>query len=129
MDAPDDLLHLGRGLLLGQPPLLDQAIDLRPRDVARLVEAGLDELVLDVLEDHGDAGGGDGLGDLAAHGAGADDGGLEHEHGAAGYREPSRSAATSVRKRRRVRSSDSRCGRRMKSRSTKAIPGRCSLSV
>ena len=44
---------------------------------------------LDVLEHDGDAGGGDGLGDLAAHGAGADDGGLEHEHGAAGYREPS----------------------------------------
>ena len=51
-------------------------------DVARLVEAGVDELLLDVLEDDGDAGGGDGLGDLAAHRPGADDGGLEHEHGA-----------------------------------------------
>ena len=128
-DAPDDLLHLGRCLLLGQAPLLDEALDLSLRDVARLVETGLDELVPDVLEHHGNARGGDGLGDLAAHGAGADDGGLEHEHGAAGYREPSRSAATSVRKRRSVRSSDSRCGRRMKSRSTTAIPGRCCLSV
>ena len=85
MDAPDDLLDLRRGLLLGEPALLDQAVDLALGDVARLVEAGLDELVLDVLEHDGGAGGGDGLGDLAAHGAGADDGGLEHEHGAAGY--------------------------------------------
>ena len=129
VDAPDDLLHLRRGLLLGELALLHQPGDLALGDVAGLVEAGLDELVLDVLEHHGDARGGDGLGDLAAHGAGADDRGLEHEHGAAGYREPSRSAATSVRKRRSVRSSDSRCGRRMNSRSTTAIPGRCSLSV
>ena len=82
VDAPDDLLHLRRGLLLGELALLDQPGDLALGDVARLVEAGLDELVLDVLEHDGDAGGGDGLGDLAAHGAGADDGGLEHEHGA-----------------------------------------------
>ena len=63
-------------------PFFDQPGDLALGDVARLVEAGLDELVLDVLEHDGNAGGGDGLGDLAAHGAGADDGGLEHEHGA-----------------------------------------------
>ena len=81
VDAPDDLVDLRRGLLLGEPALLHQPGDLALGDVARLVEAGLDELVLDVLEHDGDAGGGDGLGDLAAHGAGADDGGLEHEHG------------------------------------------------
>ena len=45
------------------------------------VEAGVDELLLDVLEDDGDPGGGDRLGDLPAHGSGADDGGLEDEHG------------------------------------------------
>ena len=129
VDAPDDVGHLRRALLLGEPALLDQRGDLALGDVARLVEAGLDELVLDVLEHDGDAGGGDGLGDLAAHGAGADDGGLEHEHGRAGYIEPSRSAATSVRKRRSVRCSDSRCGRRMNSRSTSTIPGRRSLGV
>ena len=49
-------------------------------DLARLGEPGLDELVLDVLQHDGDARGGDGLGDLAAHGSGADDGGLEDEH-------------------------------------------------
>ena len=51
-----------------------------------LVQAGLDEArlherVVDVLEDDGNARGGDRLGDLTAHGACADDGGLEHEHG------------------------------------------------
>ena len=48
--------------------------------LARLLEPGVDELLLDVLEDDRDVGGGDRLGDLAAHRAGADDGGLEDEH-------------------------------------------------
>ena len=43
-------------------------------------EAGVDEALVDVLEDHWDVGGGDHLRDLAAHHAGADDGGLEDEH-------------------------------------------------
>ena len=80
-DPPDDLLDLGVGLLLGDLALLDELADLAGGHVARLVEAGVDELLLDVLEHDGDAGGGDRLRDLAAHGAGADDGGLEHEHG------------------------------------------------
>ena len=41
---------------------------------------GVDELLVDVLDDDGDVGGGDRLGDLAAHGAAADDGGLGNEH-------------------------------------------------
>ena len=80
VDAPDDLLDVRRGLLVAEPALLHQPGDLAPGDLARLVEAGLDELVPDVLEHDGDPGGGDGLGDLTAHGAGSDDGGLEHEH-------------------------------------------------
>jgi hypothetical protein len=80
LDQADDAIDLRRGLLLGQLALLDQAADLPGRDVAGLGQAGVDELLLDVLEHDGDAGRGDRLRDLPAHRPGADDGGLEHEH-------------------------------------------------
>src|SRR6202022_4398560 len=69
--------------------------------VAGLLEARLHERVVDVLEDYGDAGGGDRLGDLAAHRPGAHDGGFEHEHAWAllcclGLREPSDTASSSA---------------------------------
>src|SRR3712207_7304846 len=44
-------------------------------------QAEVDELLVDVLEHHGDVGGRDDLGDLPAHGPGADDRGFEDEHG------------------------------------------------
>ena len=47
---------------------------------ARFLDRGVDELLVDVLDDDGDVGGGDRLRDLAAHGAAADDGGLGNEH-------------------------------------------------
>ena len=80
LDPAHDRLELGVGLLLGQLLLRDQPVELALRHLARLVEPVVDELLLDVLEDDGDLGGGDRLGDLAAHGSGADDGGLEYEH-------------------------------------------------
>jgi hypothetical protein len=54
----------------------------RGRVLERVVsfEARVDELLLDVLEDDVEPGGGDRLCDLSAHRSGADDGGLEHEH-------------------------------------------------
>ncbi len=75
--------HLGEagvGLLLGQLLLLDQAGELALGHGARLLDRGIDELLVDVLDDDGDIGGGDRLGDLAAHCAAADDGGLGNEH-------------------------------------------------
>ncbi len=80
LDQADDAVDLGGGLLLGELALLDQAADLAGGDVAGLGEAGVDELLLDVLEDDGEACGGDRLRDLPTHRSGADDGGLEHEH-------------------------------------------------
>ena len=77
----EDPLGLGRGLLLGQLALLDELADLALGDLARLGEPGVDELLLDVLEDDGDVRRRDDLRDLPAHHAGADDGRLEHEHG------------------------------------------------
>ena len=79
-DAPHDLLRLRLGILGGEPAALDEFCDLSLGDVARLLHARLYELVVDVLERHGDAGRGDRLGDLAAHRSRAYDGGLEHEH-------------------------------------------------
>ena len=81
--AGDQAHHLGEagvGLLLGQLLLLDQAGELALGDRAGLLDGGVDELLVDVLDDDGDVGGGDRLGDLAAHGAAADDGGLGNEH-------------------------------------------------
>ena len=82
-DPPDDLARPAPSACSSVSLLLlDEPASWPCGDVARLLEAGVDELLLDVLEHDGDVGGGDRLGDLAAHGAGADDGGLEHEHGA-----------------------------------------------
>ena len=81
--AGDQAHHLGEagvGLLLGQLLLLDQAGELALGDRARLLDRGIDELLVDVLDDDGDVGCGDRLGDLTAHGAAADDGGLRYEH-------------------------------------------------
>ena len=81
--AGDPAHHLGEagvGLLLGQLLLLDQAGELALGDRARFLDRGVDELLVDVLDDDGDVGGGDRLRDLAAHGAAADDGGLGNEH-------------------------------------------------
>ena len=77
---PIDLLEPGVGLLLGQLLLRDQPVELALGHLARLLEAVVDELLVDVLEDDRDVGRGDRLRDLAAHRAGADDGGLEDEH-------------------------------------------------
>jgi hypothetical protein len=77
--AGDQAHHLGEarvGLLLGQLLLLDQAGELALGDGAGFLQRGIDELLLDVLDDDGDVGGGDRLCDLAPHGAAADDGGL-----------------------------------------------------
>ena len=68
------------GVLLGDLLLRDQAGQLALGHVAGLGQAGVDELLLDVLEDDWDADGRDHLGDLPAHGSGADDGGFEDEH-------------------------------------------------
>ena len=50
------------------------------RDLLGLVQTGVHELLLHVLEHDRHAGRGDHLGDLAAHRAGADHGGFEYEH-------------------------------------------------
>ena len=78
---PDNPFVLRGALLLGEPPLLHELAGLLLGDAARLRDAGIDQVLADVLQHDGNAGGGDRLRDLAAHGAGADDGGLEHEHG------------------------------------------------
>ena len=81
--AGDLAHHLGEagvGLLLGQLLLLDQARELALGDGPRLLQSGVDELLVDVLDDDRDIGGGDRLRDLAPHGAAADDGGLGNEH-------------------------------------------------
>ena len=80
-DPAHDLLELAVGLLLGDLLLLDEAGELALGDLACLLQADVDELLVDVLQDDGDVSGGDGLGDLSAHGACADDGGFEDEHG------------------------------------------------
>ena len=72
----------GVGLLLGQLLLGDELVELALGHLAGLLEPGVDELLLDVLDHDGDVGGGDRLGDLAAHRAAAEDGGLEDEHSA-----------------------------------------------
>ncbi len=79
-DSAHHDLELLVGLLLRQLLLLDEAIKLALGHFPRLVEPVVHELLLDVLEDDGDLGGCDRLRDLATHGSGADDGGLENEH-------------------------------------------------
>ena len=80
LDQAHDLLEPGVGLLLGQLLLLHQPVELALGHLARLLEAVVDELLVDVLEHDRDVGRGDRLRDLAAHRAGADDRGLEDEH-------------------------------------------------
>ena len=80
VDEAHRFLQLGVGLLLGDLLLLDQAGELTLGDFAGLLEPSVHELLVHVLEDDRDVGGGDRLGDLAAHGARADDRGLEDEH-------------------------------------------------
>ena len=82
LDPAHDLLEARVGLLLGQLLLRDELVELALGDLAGLVEAVVDELLVDVLEDDVDVGDGDRLGDLASHRAGADDCGLEDEHSA-----------------------------------------------
>ena len=84
-DAPEDLVALRVGVLLGDLLLLHQVAELRLGHLPGLLEAGVDELLLDVLEDDRNARGGDHLGDLATHRAGAHDGGFEDEHGGGPY--------------------------------------------
>jgi hypothetical protein len=81
-DQPHHLRQARIGLLLGQLLLLDEAGELPLGDGARLLQGGIDELLVDVLDGNGDVGCGDRLRDLAAHGASADDGGLGNEHSA-----------------------------------------------
>ncbi len=80
LDPAKDLLDLSGALLGRDALLLDQLADLPLGHFARLVQARLHEILVDVLEDDREAGRGDRLGDLPAHGARPDDGGLEHEH-------------------------------------------------
>src|SRR5215217_2425279 len=80
-DQLERLLHLRVGLLLGQLLALDELGGLALADLAGLLEALVDELGLDVLEEDGDVSGGDDLGDLAAHHPGPHHGGFEDEHG------------------------------------------------
>ena len=140
LDQAHDLLEPGVGLLLRQLLLLHQPVELALGHLARLLEAVVDELLVDVLEHDGDVGRGDRLCDLAAHRAGADDRGLEDEHwvgslriGVRGVRAGERlavgapggsaaacisaSSSTSSRKRCRVRCSDFATWPRTKKRS------------
>ena len=79
-DAAGDLGELGVGLLLADLLLAHQTGEEVARDLLRLGQTGVHELLLDVLEHDRHTGRGDDLGDLAAHRAGADDRGLEDEH-------------------------------------------------
>ena len=80
-DQPERVLELGVGLLLRDLLLLDQLGDLALGDLAGLLEALVHEFLFDVLEEDGDVGGGDDLGDLSAHDTGPHDTGFEDEHG------------------------------------------------
>ena len=79
-DLPHHLGEAGVGLLLGELLLLHLAGELALGDGARLLQRGVDEFLVDVLDDDGDVGGGDRLCDLPTHGSPADDGGLLDEH-------------------------------------------------
>ena len=77
---PMHLLEARVGLLLGQLLLRDEPVELALGDAAGLLDALVDELLVDVLEHDVDVGGGDRLGDLAPHRSGTDDCSLEDEH-------------------------------------------------
>ena len=79
--CPSTRVDLRGGLLLAELALLDELRGLALRHLAGLVEAGVDEALVDVLEHDGNVRARDHLRDLAAHHAGADDRGLEDEHG------------------------------------------------
>jgi hypothetical protein len=80
LDAADDLAGLLVGLLLRDLLLLHEAGKLALSDLFGLLEPCVDELLVDVLQDDVDVRGGQHLGDLPAHRAGADHGGFEYEH-------------------------------------------------
>ena len=82
-DQPEDLLQAGVRLLLGDLLLPHQAGELTLGHLARLLQPGVDELLLDVLDHHRDVGRGDHLSDLASHRPGAEHRSLEYEHEAA----------------------------------------------
>src|SRR4051812_26039042 len=136
-DAAEGRFDLLLALVLADLLLLDQLPDLALGDLLGLLEAGVDELLLDVLQHDVDVRGGQHLGDLSTHGSGADHGGFENEHleflrrrwgrrrgpltGAEGYK--AACSAASVAKRRSVRASASFWARRMNRRSTSALSG------
>src|SRR4051794_19458102 len=120
-DAPQDRGDLLVGLLLGDLLLLDLRSGLDLRYLFGLLQALVDELLVDVLEDYGNAGRADDLGDLATHRAGSDDGGFRYEHGRRGYKLAS--SAASVENRRNVRSRAIASERRMKSTSVSLRSG------
>ena len=80
VDPPEDLLELRVGLLLADLLLLDEPAELVPAHLAGLLQPLVDELLLNVLQHDGDAGGGGHLRDLPSHRAGAHDGGFEYVH-------------------------------------------------
>jgi hypothetical protein len=84
VDPPGDLLELTVGVVLGDLLLLDEPAELVLGHLVGLLQPLVHELLLHVLQDDGDVGGRDHLGDLPAHGAGAHDGGLEHVHTTSG---------------------------------------------
>jgi len=79
VDATHDLIEAGVGLLLGHFLLGDEPVEAGLGQLARLVEAVVDELLLDVLEHNREIRRRDRLGDFAAHRAGADHCRLEYE--------------------------------------------------
>ena len=78
----EDPLGLGARRVLGELALLDELRRRLLGHLAGLLEPRVHEFLVDVLEQDGDVGGRDHLGDLAAHHARADDRRFEHEHGA-----------------------------------------------
>ena len=79
-DQTHHLVEAGVGLLLGHLLLRDEPVELRLGHLTRLLQRVVDELLVDVLDDNWDVGVGDYLGDLPAHRAAAQHGGLEDEH-------------------------------------------------
>ena len=79
-DQAEDLLPAPIGLLGVDLLLFHQAGKLALGHLARLRQARVDELLLDVLHHHRHVRRGDHLGDLTAHRPGAEHRGLEYEH-------------------------------------------------